>query len=876
LVGAANFVGGNARQVVHEIERARLVRQFAQQFSRDRRSIVLCRHMDSRGKRERTGQHGRQSGARDLIGDIHRQQRRKLFRRAAQLVALAIALLLVGLGVKIVADGRARLVALERARVELVAGTLVDVREAADELEKARSHDEDDPILRSALALARAHAWIEFGELEAPMRAAVDALEDVDMRDAHVARALLAIGDGELERAETELDSASSTARDPSIAPDHDAFAFAMLALAHDPDPSRLAQALARVEQALVEQPDASCHRRALVALQLVSGAQDKAMGELAKARQQHRTHVGLAVDEALYRAHLRKDLGAAADVADQVIASDAGALGARDLARAHIARGLVHVLSGETELGLSRIEEAWKGVPSWDEPTRRTAVEIVLAAGDHGLADALLADGGFSELESSIYRAWSMLARGDVMTALAGLAELPQEHPRVGYLQALALVEQGRHQEATAWLDRTERLLPGLVEIEIARARMELHLFDVAVATRRLEALAQERPFAPRAWTGLGEAYLVQDDIAGVRKAQKALERALEREPVPAEAALLLARVWQKRRKTEGEAGAKTLALLERAAELNPELPRYREALALELVDLGLFARARPVLEALLTSPGVSARVPLALVRVATEEADSGQHVLPDTADGWLETARELGASETDMVRERARVLLGRTRREDAVEASVLLDRLLTADPLDIDARVLLARALIQQQQRKEAELALRRGLQLVSPDRQGRLYLAWATIEARAGDRRRGAAHARVAWLRLLEEDRPAAELVAAAELTTGLWIRQDKPKIALLVARELTERLPAHGGAWTVRAGTELAANDTISAQRSIERALDLDDTNPRSHEINGHTFLRFGHKEQARVAYERAIELANGTSLEPKYRENLARL
>ena len=40
--------------------------------------------------------------------------------------------------------------------------------------------------------------------------------------------------------------------------------------------------------------------------------------------------------------------------------------------------------------------------------------------------------------------------------------------------------------------------------------------------------------------------------------------------------------------------------------------------------------------------------------------------------------------------------------------------------------------------------------------------------------------------------------------------------------------------------------------------------------------GHCLLRFGQKDRARAAYERAVELAKGTRAEKDYRENLRRL
>ena len=54
------------------------------------------------------------------------------------------------------------------------------------------------------------------------------------------------------------------------------------------------------------------------------------------------------------------------------------------------------------------------------------------------------------------------------------------------------------------------------------------------------------------------------------------------------------------------------------------------------------------------------------------------------------------------------------------------------------------------------------------------------------------------------------------------------------------------------------------------------MDLDETNPLAHEVTGHCLLRFGHKDQAREAYKKAVELAEGTPKEAALRDNLRRL
>jgi Flp pilus assembly protein TadD len=93
---------------------------------------------------------------------------------------------------------------------------------------------------------------------------------------------------------------------------------------------------------------------------------------------------------------------------------------------------------------------------------------------------------------------------------------------------------------------------------------------------------------------------------------------------------------------------------------------------------------------------------------------------------------------------------------------------------------------------------------------------------------------------------------------------------------VARELTDAVPFHSDAWAVRAGVQLKAADAADARASAEKALELDPESPRAHELLGHALLRFGYKDKAREAYEKAIELAAGTPFERELKANLERL
>jgi len=811
------------------------------------------------------------SGSGNLIEDIHRAQRRRVITRAAQLVTLAVVLLLAGIAFKLFADRRSAEHDIETARGHAVSGTADDLRTAAALYDRSLDSRPDDAIMRAERAMVRAHLWLEFGEDEAAAREAVEGAPASNPATI-VARAALAFGSGDPAGASAELAELDDLGDGPVRA--EAAWVSSLVAVAEaGDDAEQLGQALAKVDTELTSLPGNAALRRIRARLLLQLGRPEDALAELDRARELARAHHGLAADEALFNALLRREWSGVASVADQLL-EQGDALPLRDRYNTLLARGVVHVHLGETKDGLARLDEAWEGLPKWDRLAVRLAIETALDAGDAVRARKWLAEADLPEDETATFEAWAKLVDGDVMAALLDLAKLPQEDARVGQLQALALVEQGRFAEASPWIARTEELLPGRIDIEVARARVELRIATDATkkeqALRKLQALAEEEPFAPRAWTGLGEAYLLADE-PDLRKARDALERAIEREPVPAEAMLMLADVWNRKRAADPQGPRKALELLERAVEVNPNLPRYREQLGYFLADAAQTTRARKLLGELVDDEGIGWRTIAKFVQLSAEAGDRKVEYTE-----LLEEATKLGADPRVVARERARALLVEDDKAKVLEAQAQLAALVQQDPKDVESRVLWAMTYVRQFDRKEAELAIRRGFPHSPEKDHGRLYLAWAEIESRMGKARIAAPRARSAWLRMLDEDRPASELLVAADLATKLWVRQENERIASTIAEQLTTRLPYHAEAWTIRARTELATGEAAAARSSAERAIELDPDNPRAHEIRGHCLLRFGQKDKARAAYERAVELVAGTRAEKEYRENLRRL
>ena len=836
--------------------------------------------MDVRGRPDRSGVLSRpdRSGVRslklgsrttDLIEDIHRQHRRRILKRAAQFTALVLALLFVGVAFKVVADRRARSQALDKAHQHYVGGTVADLEEAVEVLAHSLEVAPEHEATRSVHALMLAHLWTEFGSGGDEARRTLDALS-LDTPTGSLASAFMAFAEGDLETARARLDAAGEVPDDVFFEGERLWLTGMLTVATRADDEPALRDAIASIEAYLAHTRSVA-HQRVHALLLLLAGDHDEALRELEQARKTSRRHMGLAADEAYYNAYLHQELAGVASVADQLLATPAAELSPRDRAHVLLARAVVHMRSGETPDGLSLLDEAWGGLAEWNVMARELALQTALEGADDTRVEAWIEQTTLPKERADAYRAWARLVRGDVMTALEELARLPQDDPWVGYLQALALVEQLRFQEAQAWVQRAQRIMPGRNELDVAQARVELRVGDETLGLGKLAALAEEEPYAPRAWTGLGEAHLLQKGEVDERKAKKAFEKAVQREPAPAEALLQLARLSDARRKVDPEAERQALELMEQAAKANPYLPRYREALAVYAMELGYDARARELMRALTDVPGVTAATVLALAELEIESRAEEAVI-----EGLFERAAALGGDGARLERLRAKLLLTKGTREDAAAAAEKLEALLDADPADVETRVLHARALLQAFDRKGAESVVRKGFSTIPENRHGRLHLAWAEIENRTGKRKAAAPRARSAWLRMLEEDRPARELLSAADLATRLWVRQQQNRVALTIAKQLTSRLAFHGDAWTIRAQTELSIGEAGSARESAERAIDLDKDNPRAHAILGHALLRFGHKDRARESYERAIELAVGTSEEKDYRDNLRRL
>lgn len=779
----------------------------------------------------------------------------QLRRLAPRLLALAAVAALVGW----VLGSRARGGSFEQARLLFQRGTTEDLRVAGEGLAAGSGQ-----CLLAARALVLAQLWAEYGEDREAASAAVGdaAAERERCGDLRVAEGLIAFGAGDPSAAEAALADARRLGTPLTLARQHHRWLAGMLALGTG-DSAALELARADARALCAEEPRTVAYHRLLALLELRAGDGDAALAALARVRAESRTHLGLAADEALFNAALRREFSGVADLADQLLGRE---LGPHERAHALLARAVVHVHAGESAAALARVDTAWPLLPWWDRTGRALAMDLSLEAGDSARARSWALEVGLPEPDAGIYRAWALLVEGDVMASLAALGELPQELPRVAYLQGLALVEQRRFEEAEPWLARADRLLPGRVEIEVARARVLVHTGDKLTALRKLTGLAEEEVYAPRAYTGLGEALLAQaPERRDLRAAQRALSRAVEREPRAAEAMLLLAQVWQARRIEAPEGSRNALDWFEQAAATNPKLPRYREALARHLAELGQRARAEAMLRELVDEPGITADTPLILADLvlgATPGTSSRAPSSPPPPElaGWISTAESLGADPAALDRSRARADLALGTAASLRAAQLRLERRLEQDPADVENRVLLVRVRMAQREDEIAENLVRAGIYLAGPGSSGRLFLAWAQLELRQRNRKQAALHARAALRRMLEENRPSGELLDAASLAVTMFLKTEQLTLAGWVSHDLIKRLPDSDHAWRLEARAQLESGELPKARRAVARAIELGPKDPENYELRAQIAMRAGDRKTATAALTEAQALA----------------
>ncbi|MEX1362910.1 MAG: hypothetical protein AB1Z98_07280, partial [Nannocystaceae bacterium] len=738
---------------------------------------------------------------------------------------VVVALVVGGLG-KLAVDTIRVDQVLTTAHQRLVEGTPEDLLLAAVSLEQGP----DDPQAHATLALVRALQAID-GTV--PIEAAEKlAAEADDGPEAVVARGIVAVLRGEVDRtpaAPVEIDPAAPHA---SLLRQAQAWVQAGAAVNGLDEPADLDLALRAIDDAQAEASGFDRSVRVAAAACFRAGRVEEAHQRLEEGLRLHPTDLGPKVDRVLYDAVLAHDLDAAEALARELLRVRP-ALAPRDASRAGLARALIELRRRDDGDARAALDRAYGELEPADHLARVLALEVALSRGAWEMAERWVDEGALPELTTRVHRAWIALAKDEVASSLRQLARLPQTHPYVAMVQGLALVEQGRHQEARVWLGRASESFPHRPLLRVAMARTEAAVGDALLAVERLEAYSRRYPDAARVWTGLAEALAHTAKGGHVPdNAEPALHRALEQEPYPARAAYLLGLRHQTLAVGDPRHVVEALAMFRRAVELRGWVPEYRETLGRYLAEVGDRDEARRLLEGVADEPTTEPTSLLLLAELAAESAVSQGHPPAPEISGWLALAARRGAPADVVIYTHARIALGAGTAEGVVQARSWIEPWLRKHRRDVEARLIHVEALRRAGDIGGARASIRAGMRRTRGAPDGRLLLASARVERDAGKERRAVVLAQKGWRQSLKDARPANELLDSAELTIERWHAVEDDGRGRRVARELTRRVPYRARAWVLRSRVQLEGELAEPACDSARAAVKLEPDLPEA--------------------------------------------
>lgn len=815
--------------------------------------------------------------ATDLVSEIRSEQRQQRMRRIVRILVVLFVVAALAVAAKLLFDRHRLASNLDACQEHLARGGHDDLDQAEAALRANLALDDGHTRSLAALALVQANRALVFGTDPAIAAATLEAT-DSNSTDAELARAMLSLVEDRRQDSRTIL---ADLDEGDELLPGAATWLRARLALHTPADTRAIAEHLAALVAVIDAGPEAvgAEYERTAAGLAYRTGDVEAASTRIAAARGRHPANLGLAVDELLLDAELHRRPDELDALAQALLARTD--LAPPDRARVGLARTLLRCHAADRDACAQGLKDAWGALPAWDHDAReRTLATAVL----HGLADrirAWLEEERMGETMTGIYGAGADFAEGAVVDTLEKLQSLPQEHPRVAQLQALALVSQERFDEATPWIDRAIALLPERPELTVAKARVAAQT-DAAAALETLTEVAEAHPGALRVHTAIGQAHLssLADDAdrkqrQAVRgRAAEAFQTALKQEPWPAEAGLQLAILEMIEAWDEPPRAADALALLEQAAKSNPHAAKYRAELGIYLADLGFSWRAEPLLRGITEAPDAPARALLRLVRLLTDQGPLSEEDLASSAK-WLADAGKTGAEAADLQRHQARIELA--QGEDALLDAAMrrLTAMLDADRRDLETRLLLADAQVRIDP-DEAKHTLRVGLRVTPRNDEARIHYRLAVVEERRKKARNAASMAFRAFRAMIKERRPPFEVFEVAEFTRDIWMEIGQVKGARTIGRDLTKYVPYHPASWVLRGRIQLAAEYPDWALESAQKAIEIDAEFAPGHALQGECLAQRGRIDEAKAAYEKAIELGREDPQRRQWETRLRRL
>lgn len=815
----------------------------------------------------------------DLVAELRHQQdervledqrarRRRRRRTIIGLVITVIVLAIAAVAGKIGWDRYQLKTALDEARTHLLAGTNGELELAAEAAERGLKVAPNDEDSYELLAMVRAHQAASSGD-PAALNEALGELTDSDAAEVAVARGVAAAVAGDLDTVTSTLDKVEAGG-DPPVARLR-AWLHGTTALGQAYDQGRVDAALVELKQTAADENWAPLHRR-YAAVLLAAGRIDDSLKRLETARGYDPADLGVATDEALTHAIVARHTGGVRDVAERLLEDET--LEPRDRGRLHLARALVNMRKRKGAGVVEDIDAAWEHIPAWDADSRARVVESAFLAGKLDRGKALLDEIEPDEDTTKAYAAWAKLLEGDVVGSLDDCSKLPQTHPRVGYVQALALVEQKRFAESTPWIERSLVLYGPRLELRVAEARTKAHTADPKAAAKVLEEIAEGHHTA-RALTGLGEAQLL---IAGedgkTDDAEKTLREALDDEPRPAEAAFLLAGLVEKQAEDKPSKTPDVIALLEQAVSFDKSTVRYAASLGRYLAKHGTLAKADEVLRTLADMEQVPAASYVELVDVVLSRVELAQATLDKKEiSGWLDKATTLGAPPVELAILRARLQLA--TRDDAVLEGVVasLAPILQTNPTHVEARLVYGETLRRRKDYANARAVLKEGTVGKNPLGEGQVLIARAAVERSDGSDRQAASIAWKGWLKIAQLDMPANDRMRLARETARFWGDIDNLPVQRSISKSVVDLVPWRADAWAFRALTQLADDKNEAGCINADKALKMDDKLAEAHSAKAECWISKHRYPDARKELSKAIKLSLSTAEKRAYKRRL---
>lgn len=801
-------------------------------------------------------------------------RRAKIRNRVLFLVAVLLLLAAVAYGVKEFAENRRVEQGLAAAEEPLTASSVAKLEAARTVLESNLAVAPNHPATLGRIALVVTHLHIR-GVVEAhEAREAVEQAREAGRPEGALCEGMLAALEGDFDQARRAYEGALSD-EDPWVQADA-AWLQAVVALGHPYDVAMEDAAVAQLEASLEETPSAS-NLRALATLVARRGDLELALLKTSEARELAPEDTGLSVDEAFFKVLKAESVAGALELVDALD----GAVRGPDVARLSIAQGLAQLHEGEPDDGVEALSDAWRALSPADNDARLHVLEGLLSYGKVDRVGALRKGVHLGSQADAVVDAWEALARGRSKEALAALEAMPQTLPRVGHLQALALVEQHRHAEARPWVEFARQRLPDRPDLAVAAARVATVADESRpAALKELEALADDHPWTYRVWTGLAEARLAaldpeSPDAEVLEEAVGALKRAIDREVAPAEASFRLAQQYAARIFDEPQEAAAALKHFRMAAETPPKLGIYRASYGTFLVQLARAREAREVLIPLVSDASLGPGPLLDLARASSTDASLRGTPVDEGVLGWLTEAAARGAEPAQLELEWARYELARRNPQAQQQARARLAALVVSDPRNVEIRALYGTSLLALGELRLAKTTLRDGIRRTLRTLDGRLYVVDARVELAGRQKRRAASLAYKGWRKMVREpDLPVGALLDTAPFVAGLWTDLGQPKAAATVGRGLTLRAPVSPRAWVLRGGIELAGDRPGAACTSADKAVELDEKLPSGWELRGDCLTALGEHVPAVTSYDRAVNLAEGTVAERALKRKLA--